>query len=116
MTRVDIPQLAAPGIDPGTAQGDEAAGVEVADAFLDPIDHGHRFEAVHVGRPERRLHDPGHHGRGGSVTDHVGNQHGNRAVAGLDVIVDVPGQLVAGKIPRGDGQDLAAPSRSAAGG
>ena len=38
------------------------------------------------------------------MPDHVGDQHGDRAVAGLDVIVDVPGQLVAGKIPRGDGQ------------
>lgn len=31
------------------------------------------------------------------MTDHVGDQHGDRVVAGLDVIVDVPGQFVAGK-------------------
>ena len=75
-----------------------------------------RLEAVDVGRAEGRLDHAGHHRRRGPVADHVGDQQGDRAVAGLDVVVDVAGELGAGQVAGGDRQARQLQLRAAAAG
>ena len=116
MARVDVGQLAAPGVHAGTAQGDEAARVEVAYALADSLDDGPRFEVVDVGRSKRRLDDRRHHRGRRSVADHVGDQEGDRAVAGLDIVVDIAGQLGAGEVAGVDRQARRARSGAEAAG
>ena len=79
-------------------------GIEVANSFADALDHGPRFEIVDMRCAERRLDDLGHHRRGRAVADHVGDQQGDRAVACLDIVVDIAGELGAGEVAGVDRQ------------
>ena len=83
VARVDVVQFVAVGMQPGGAERDEPAGVEVAEPLADPADDGAGLEVVDVRGAEAGGDQSGHHRRRGAVAHHVGDQEGGPAVEWL---------------------------------